>query len=327
MLSGGRTIINANSLHIPLADKSVNCAVTSPPYYGLRDYGVSGQLGLEPTPEEYITNMVAVFREVWRVMRDDGTLWLNIGDSYCGSTSETPSTRENSPIARGTILSQEMRAGRGDRTRAIIQSGIKPKDLIGIPWMLAFALRADGWYLRSEIIWHKPNPMPESVKDRPTKSHEQVFLLTKNARYYFDQEAVREPHSESSGGWQNRKKNGLPTNNPEDNIHSNYLDITQTFRAKNPAGRNIRTVWTIATQPTPFAHFATMPGKLAERCILAGCPAGGIVLDPFFGSGTTGKVATENGRQFVGLELSMDYIQAIAKKRVNTQIGFGYALR
>jgi DNA modification methylase len=296
-------ILNADALHIPLASKSVHCIVTSPPYYGLRDYGVPGQLGLEPTPEEYIANMVQVFREARRVLRDDGTLWVNIGDSYNGSA---PNKTGNNGFNDGRT-NRSSRFGNGGI------DGLKPKDLIGIPWMLAFALRADGWYLRSEIIWHKPNPMPESVTDRPTKAHEQVFLLSKSARYWYDAEAVREESSGLTGG----KFGG------GDSAVGRLRNDAERERPADNGFRNARSVWTIATQPTPFAHFATMPEKLAEKCILAGCPRGGIVLDPFFGSGTTGIVATKNGRRFVGLDLSFVYLSTIAKKRVITQIGMG----
>ena len=245
-------LINADSLHIPLADNSVQTCTTSPPYWGLRDYGVQDQLGLEPTPEQYVANMVAVFREVRRVLRDDGTCWLNLGDSYATNRNDHVSGGfgDNSIDEHSTI------AKRGK----LCPDGLKMKDLIGIPWRVAFALQADGWYLRSDIIWHKPNPMPESVTDRPTKSHEYVFLLTKNARYYFDQDAVREESQNVSGG-------GFSQKYAEAQPDHGAMKFE---RGDYSAGRNIRTVWTIPTQPTPFAHFATYPEKLVEPCIKAG---------------------------------------------------------
>ena len=256
-----------------LPEGSVNCCVTSPPYFGLRDYGVDGQIGLELTPEQYVAKMVEVFREVRRVLRDDGTLWLNIGDSYVGATSQHKdggSQGHNSCIAKKT-MSGIPQSGRGDRNRALYKAGIKMKDLIGIPWMLAFALRADGWYLRQEIIWHKPNPMPESVKDRCTKAHEQVFLLSKSPRYHFDSEAMKEDAVDGSGK------------------------------------RNRRSVWSVATRPYKGAHFATFPPALIEPCVLAGCPADGVVLDPFGGSGTTAGVAVAHGRDAIICELNPEY--------------------
>ena len=260
-----------------LPDQSINCCVTSPPYFGLRDYGVDGQIGLELTPEQYVAKIVEVFREVRRVLRDDGTLWLNIGDSYVGATSqhkEGGSQGHNSCIAKKT-MSGIPQNGRGDRNRALYKAGIKMKDLIGIPWMLAFALRADGWYLRQEIIWHKPNPMPESVKDRCTKAHEQIFLLSKSPRYYFDSEAMKEVAVDGTGS------------------------------------RNRRSVWSVATRPYKGAHFATFPPALIEPCILAGCPVGGVVLDPFGGSGTTAGVAVANGRNAILCELNADYCSLV----------------
>jgi len=254
-----------------IKDGTIQCCVTSPPYWGLRDYGVPGQLGLEATPEEYVNKMVEVFREVWRVLRDDGTLWLNLGDSYNNSSGFSRASPE---------YFREGRVGGSADKKAIKHSVIKPKDLVGIPWRVAFALQADGWYLRSDIIWAKPNPMPESVTDRPTKAHEYIFLLTKSAKYFYDAEAVREPLAEST---LNDKRNatGRHTQGKE---YSKYYDDASPektkpdkpswYRAKsfvNPAsGRNRRSVWTVATQPYPEAHFATFPPKLIEPCILAG---------------------------------------------------------
>jgi len=297
-----------------LPKRSVDCCVTSPPYWGLRDYGVDGQLGLEATPDEYVAGMVAVFRGVRRVLRDDGTLWLNLGDSYHGGGYANHGIN-------GEAWLQEHG---GDRRRSRQQDrinanpGLKPKDLVGIPWRVAFALQADGWYLRSDIIWSKPNPMPESVTDRPTKAHEYVFLLSKGPRYYFDQEAVREPLTESAIQ-RDQSPRGRRQNGGGSVESMNGIVYTQDFgdMKNNPAGRNIRSVWEIATQPTPEAHFATYPEELVRRCILAGCPKGGVVLDPFMGSGTTAVVARKNGRRSVGVELNPDYCE-IARKRYST---------
>jgi DNA modification methylase len=261
-------IVQADARRIPLADRSVHCCVTSPPFYALRDYGVSGQLGLEPTPSDYVAATVGVFREVKRVLRDDGTCWLNIGDSYASDAKWGGTTGgKHASGLHGEPIGRLKR-----------YTGLKPKDLIGIPWRLAFALQADGWTLRSEIIWAKPNPMPESVTDRPTKSHEQVFLLTKHERYFYDQEAVREesttePHARGGihaalGGPMDR------------NGHSQY-DAAHQSRIWGGSGRNLRSVWSIASAPFSGAHFATFPLELAARCIRAGtsergvCPACG----------------------------------------------------
>ena len=254
-----------------LPDACVQCVVTSPPYYGLRDYGHDGQIGLEETPEAYITKMVEVMREVRRVLRNDGTLWLNIGDSYAGSgkgPAGNLGARHNERHLEHTVASGN------------VPHGCKPKDLIGIPWMLAFALRADGWFLRQDIIWHKPNPMPESVVDRCTKAHEYVFLLTKSARYHYDAEAVKE---DAIGG----------------------------------DTRNRRSVWSITTKPFTGAHFAVMPEDLVEPCIKAGSKPGDLVLDPFTGSGTVAVVALRHGRAFVGCELNPAYVE-IAKARITS---------
>lgn len=277
---------------------SVQTCVTSPPYFGLRDYGVDGQLGLEATPDEFVEAMVAVFREVRRVLRDDGTLWLNLGDSYSGgansggansgTTNGPPVRIKNLPIKRG--------------------EGIKPKDLIGIPWMVAFALRADGWYLRSDIIWAKPNPMPESVTDRPTRAHEQIFLLSKSPRYFYDADAIREDAVYESDARHLR----LDRTQTEGRIGGSDSRLT----TGNPTnGRNKRDVWTVTTQPFAGAHFATFPPKLIEPCILAGAPEGGVVLDPFAGAGTTGLVALRHNRSFVGCELNPEYAE-LARDRI-----------
>jgi DNA modification methylase len=254
-----------------LAAGSVQCVVTSPPYWGLRDYGIPGQLGLESTPEEYITKMVEVFREVRRVLRDDGTVWLNMGDCYAGSTPvgeaihDYKSTRNLRMAERGTVETKGTHTGRP------AVAGLKVKDLVGLPWRLAFALQADGWYLRSDIIWAKPNPMPESVTDRPTKAHEYVFLLTKSARYFYDADAVREPHiagthSRGNGG----QKRGLDGDFRKSGAGAKVGGWNELPPTENPAGRNLRSVWNIPTEPFPEAHFATFPKKLVEPCIKAG---------------------------------------------------------
>jgi DNA modification methylase len=263
---------------------------------------------LEATPEEYVANMVAVFREVRRVLSDHGTCWLNLGDSY---TSNPGSGQErgnlgglagaDSPRYQATMRSAHSAADERKRT------GLKPKDLVGIPWRVAFALQADGWYLRSDIIWSKPNPMPESVTDRPTKSHEYVFLLSKRPRYFFDQEAVREAYTPDD-----RLKR--VHDHKVSGSHENHDGMTNGRERWANTGRNIRSVWEIATQPYPEAHFATYPEKLVERCLLAGCPEGGTVLDPFMGSGTTALVARKHGRHAVGVELSQEYSELCARR-------------
>lgn len=363
-----------------LPDESVDCCITSPPYYGLRDYGtgkwiggdpncphrrlskysektITGhhqselagnvgdaiyktvcplcgavredrQIGLEETPYIYIYKLVNVFREVKRVLKKEGTLWLNIGDSYCGTGS------------KGDYKDPKYSEGRNGQTVSLTQKleGYKQKDLIGIPWMLAFALREDGWYLRQDIIWAKPNPMPESVKDRCTKSHEYLFLLSKSPKYYFDYEAIQEEAKwaddkralgerveyegkRSSGkdvkaqksfcafSHKNLQYNGQQNNTMHERRAEGFPDIPYVVRNK-------RDVWTVPVQPTKEAHFATYPEKLVEPCILAGCPEGGTVLDPFFGSGTTGRVALKHGRGYIGIELNPEYVE-IEKKRLD----------
>jgi DNA modification methylase len=291
---------------------SVHCCVTSPPYWGLRDYGVAGQLGLEATPEEYVEAIVAVFREVRRVLRDDGTLWLNLGDSYAGA-------RGGAQGKNSAFLSREACVN-GTRERGFdrVAPGLKPKDLVGIPWRVAFALQADGWWLRSDIIWSKPNPMPESITDRPTKAHEYLFLLAKSERYFYDAKAIAWPSS-----------NRLPGNAKPDKHTTAALEGDAKLRTKAgmwklqqkwqengpPETVNARTVWTVASQPFAGAHFATFPPKLVEPCILAGSPPGGVVLDPFAGAGTVGLVANRLGRNFVGVELNPAY-REMARERV-----------
>jgi len=287
--------------------KAQTC-VTSPPYYGLRDYGHEGQIGLEETPEQYIAAMVEVFRCVWDVLEDDGTLWLNIGDSYCGTGSKGDLVDPKNPEGRnGQAVS---------KTQKLV--GYKSKDLIGIPWMLAFALRADGWYLRQDIIWHKPNPMPESVQDRCTKAHEYIFLLSKSQKYYYDAEAIKEQMSEDSKARLTRgvsevhkNVNGAPGQTP----HSMNQPRKNGENIESPDNRNKRSVWTVTTKPYAGAHFAVFPQDLIEPCILAGAPVGGIVLDPFMGSGTTAQVAQHLGRQYLGCELNEDY-KPLQQKRL-----------
>lgn len=303
-----------------MEDNSVHCCVTSPPYYGLRDYGMDGQIGLEPTPDEYVSRMVAVFREVRRVLRDDGTCWVNLGDSYAstkiGNTNGTGKTTLGLVGGQGTFEAAK-RAGEELHTaskniKRKTPRGLKPKDLIGIPWRVAFALQADGWYLRQDIIWAKSNPMPESVRDRCTKSHEYIFLLTKSARYFYDHEAVKEPSLYPPGTRQNVEKGGFNSKYSEGSGRKG----DESFRAIREK-RNRRSVWTVATRPYSGAHFAVFPPQLIEPCILAGCPVGGTVLDPFAGSGTTGAVALTHDRQFIGIELNPEYLE-LAKQRIET---------
>ncbi len=354
---------------------SVDCVVTSPPYWGLRDYGADGQLGLERTPEEYVANMVAVFREVRRVLKPTGTCWLNLGDSYASSGGERAYGSSDNGTGRGP----------GARRHDVPASGLKPKDLVGIPWRVAFALQADGWYLRSDIIWSKPNPMPESVTDRPTKSHEYLFLLTKSARYYFDADAVAEPASDTSvarwsqnvedqvgservpgktngtmkavGGPRRRQAEravevaraaGLTDAHIAAIRRSGIHDagkalVTQTpnldaetrrlaDEAKDalggyyrefliPATRNIRSVWTIPTMPYKGAHFAVFPPELPERCIKAGSPEGGVILDPFGGSGTVGMVANRLSRRAILIDLNPEYLEQQMRRNAQTPLG------
>jgi DNA modification methylase len=329
------TLYNGDALAVlrELPDCSVNCCVTSPPYWGLRDYGVAGQIGLEESPGAYVARMVEVFREVRRVLRDDGTCWVNLGDSYVAN--KTGCVTDACSLGGGRTT-QEKASERPDKKA----EGLKPKDLIGIPWRVAFALQADGWYLRQDIIWSKPNPMPESVRDRCTKSHEYIFLLSKRARYYYDAEAISEPVVEStvkrmSQDTENQhgservpgKTNGTMkavapryggnkyTANPD------VFSRTKSGNAYDYNGRrNRRDVWTVATQPFSEAHFATFPPALIEPCILAGCPKDGTVIDPFFGSGTTGIVCQKRGRKWGGIELNPEYC-ALAVRRVNGELG------
>lgn len=317
-----------------LQDESIQMCVTSPPYFNLRDYGVSGQIGLEPTPELYVENLVKVFREVKRVLTDDGTLWIVIGDSYNGSGKAKGDKNVNN-WKQGTNTSSHF-------TNPTNISYLKPKDLIGIPWLLAFALRNDGWFLRQDIIWNKNNPMPESVRDRCVKAHEYVFLLSKSKKYYFNHEAIQE----IATGFDGRKKlimDGsdkyhdyrIPGRNPQNiaktthsrwkfknlnNIsqqpHSIHLKRLNQDNEEVFPVRNKRSVWTIPTQPFKGAHFAVFPERLAEQCILAGSKEGDIILDPFIGSGTTAKVALNHGRNYIGVDINPEY-EIIRNKRLN----------
>ncbi len=288
-----------------LPEQSVHTCVTSPPYFGLRDYGVEGQIGQEATPDEFVAAMVDVFREVRRVLRDDGTLWLNLGDSYASGGRASRDTDRKLPA-------------RGADRRPADAPGIKPKDLIGIPWMTAFALRSDGWWLRSSIIWHKPNPMPESVTDRPTSAHEMVFLLAKSERYFYDHEAVKEEASAVSLARIQQPNFANQTGGPKD--YANGVNPNRSMRrtlenfAKDPR-RNLRNVWTVPTKPFSEAHFATFPPDLIEPCIKAGCPEGGTVIDPFGGAGTTGLVADRLKRDAILCELNPSYA-AMARARI-----------
>jgi site-specific DNA-methyltransferase (adenine-specific) len=297
-----------------MPEKSVQTCVTSPPYFGLRDYGNDGQIGLEPTPDEFVGKLVEVFREVRRVLRDDGTLWLNLGDSYA---SMNRSGRKESP---GVGAKQEIKpiqtsvkwnAGDGSKFQWRIpafDTEIKPKDLMGIPWRVAFALQADGWYLRQDIIWHKPNPMPESVTDRCTKAHEYIFLLSKSEKYFFDNEAIKEDAKSKSEGI---RFGGDKYGDSDDPKHATKSGNVSSEYTK----ANKRSVWTVTTKPFSGAHFATFPPDLIEPCILAGSALGDTVLDPFGGSGTTAMVANQLGRNAVLCELNPEYI-AIAHERI-----------
>lgn len=291
--NGIATLYQADARSLPLPDASVDTVVTSPPYFGLRDYQSPGQIGLEASVEDYVCALVAVFRELWRVLKPQGTAWLNLGDSYNGSGGAggdygANGLKEGQPKYPGRNVSQ-----------------LKPKDLIGIPWRVAFALQSDGWYLRSDIVWSKPAPMPESVTDRPTKAHEYVFLLTKQERYYYDSEAIKE-RSEWNG--ESGTKNYL--------AWAENGRIDAGMNSSGPSGfRNRRSVWEISTRPYAEAHFAVFPEALVEPCVLAGSPKDGTVLDPFAGSGTTLAVAQRLGRHSVGVDISGPYLE-LARKRL-----------
>ena len=317
----GVTLYHGNCVDVlrELPEQSVHTCVTSPPYWGLRDYGNPDQLGLEPTPDLYVANMVEVFREVRRVLRDDGTLWLNLGDSYAGG-GEKSQGRNDAGDDCGGGGNREGSGNPGRQGAIRVSHGLKPKDLCGIPWRVAFALQQDGWYLRSDIIWSKPNPMPEPVTDRPTKAHEYLFLLTKNARYFYDADAVREaaPNNKPRDRASNYKKAG-ECQGADSGKQAGHTMRGAAVIEPNPLGRNRRSVWTVATQPFSGAHFATMPPQLVRPCILAGCPKDGTVLDPFSGAATTALVARDHFRSAIGIELSEDYLQ-IAVDRLEGRI-------
>ena len=303
-------LYQANALYLPIADNSVDCVVTSPPYWGLRDYHVDNQLGMESTPEEYCNNMTNVFREIWRVLKPTGTVWLNLGDSYVGTGH------------KGNWTDPKHREGRNGQVVAKNNKvkGLKSKDLVGIPWRVAFALQADGWYLRSDIIWSKPNPMPESVQDRPTKAHEYIFLLTKSKNYYYDADAIRE--QAVGERWGGHKPINL--NNTKDT--NNVFNWLTRERDMMPPHRNKRSVWLITTKPYADAHFATFPEDLIEPCILAGSPEGGIVLDPFVGSGTAMVVAQKHRRKGIGIDLNKEYLDLAVKRIKNSKYNNQFVL-
>ena len=320
----------------------VQTCVTSPPYFGLRDYGVDGQIGLEETPQAYVDKMVEVFRCVKDLLADDGTLWLNLGDSYASyrDGKATPDTARGNSI--GTLVPKGLASNR--KASTFSNSTIKHKDLIGIPWRVALALQADGWYLRQDIIWAKPNPMPESVTDRCTKSHEYIFLMSKNPKYYFDHEAIKEPCAESSyKRWNQDIENQVGSNRVPGKTNGNmkavgiptkirfggnkYGDSDDPKHATKSGNcyvdtgtRNKRSVWTQTVKPYKGAHFATFPTQLIEPCVLAGSRIDDIVFDPFMGSGTTAQVAIENGRQYLGCELNPEY-EKLQKERINEALG------
>ena len=295
--------------------ESVQCVVTSPPYWGLRDYGVAGQLGLEPTPEEYVERLVEVFRAVRRVLRDDGTVWLNLGDSYAGAGKHSSEGFNERWHGKHFLTDKQGDTDRERPARPTIKN-LRPKNLVGIPWRVAFALQADGWYLRSDIIWHKPNPMPESVRDRPTRSHEYIFLLSKSKKYYYGAEGAKEPakggQSKSAASF---RRNGSKRAQaiPGQSVGTHRPDRKDV--AYDGPTRNRRSVWTVATRPFNGVHFATFPPDLIKPCILAGAPDGGVVLDPFAGAGTTVMVAAQLGRNGVGIELNPEYA-VMARERI-----------
>lgn len=298
-----------------LPDESVHCCVTSPPYYALRDYGMEEQIGREATPKEYISRLTEVFTEVRRVLRSDGTLWLNIADTYAGKGNQ------------GDFVDPKNPKGRSGQAVALNYKveGCKPKDMIGIPWMLAFALRDSGWYLRNDIIWMKENPMPESCKDRCSRCYEHIFLLSKSRKYFFDAKAISEPIAPATA---ERLKRGMKGGNKYGKPVPGQPQ-TQTINRPRAHGeitdsmintmRNKRDVWVVNTVPFKGGHYAAYPPKLVEPCLLAGCPEGGIVLDPFFGSGTTGMVAKQLNRHYIGIELNPEYAE-LAKARIGGEI-------
>jgi DNA modification methylase len=335
------TILNTDALTglRTMAPQSVDCCVTSPPYFGLRDYGNDQQIGLEDTPEEFVANLVEVFTEVKRVLKPEGTLWLNLGDSYWGGKGMNGNSKaRNTAEERGAIQSggtplQSFRALDGKHP------SIKPKDLVGIPWMVAFALRSSGWYLRQDIIWHKPNPMPESVTDRCTKSHEYIFMLSKSQQYYYDAAAIRTEAKDPAdhlrrvngsniGDKSNpdESRNGLRPRADKQRGHSrrhvgfNDRWDKMTKEEQQACGANKRSVWTVTTKPFSEAHFATFPQDLIVDMIKAGCPEGGTVLDPFIGSGTTAIVARKLYRNYIGIELNPKFVE-MATRRIYKEVG------
>jgi len=300
-----------------LEDQSINTCITSPPYWGLRNYNdEEKQLGMEDTPEEFVDNLVNVFREVKRVLRDDGTLWLNLGDSYANQRSgEGADTLKNLNVNTHGYKNPTKKQEKTNKNfnKTLNYGNLKPKNLVGMPWRVAFALQQDGWYLRQDIIWHKPNPMPESVRDRCTKAHEYIFLLSKKPKYYYDHEAIKEDAKYPQG-----------PNSPQ-SIKKGKGEFGMDTRGGLSkigalAKKNKRSVWKVSTKPFKGAHFATFPKDLIEPCVLAGCPEGGTVLDPFGGSGTTGIVAAQHNRNAVLLELNQEYID-LAKERINKELG------
>lgn len=329
---------DARAVLAELPAESVHCVVTSPPYWALRDYGTAGQLGLESTPEEYVTNLVAVFREVRRVLRKDGTVWLVLGDSYAVSGNGGGGLQATNV---GSLGGAKRRRGRGL---------LKPKDRVMIPARVALALQADGWWIRDEIVWSKPNPMPSSVRDRTTPAHEMVYLLTKSARYHYDAAAIRErtttrpelltfgnerPGRNGTGRIPDRRRmkgrtaatyreataTGLAPKTERQRVGLNNRWDESRANGTAPAGRNKRSVWTVAPEPYTGAHFATFPEKLIEPCIKAGCPEGGVTLDPFAGSGTTGLVAQRLGRRAILIDLSMDYLGQLMARNAQVPLG------
>ncbi|MDU0154028.1 DNA-methyltransferase [Bacillus cabrialesii] len=299
------TILEGNCLDVlkQLPDETFNTCVTNPPYWKLRDYGVEGQLGHEDSPEDFISKLVSVFNEVKRTLKPDGTLWVNIGDTYAanrGSINRAPSNTRNKNGHMGAMN---------------VPNGLKPKDMVGIPWRLALALQQDGWYLRSDIIWYKTNPLPESVRDRPTRSHEYIFLLSKSPRYYYDYEAIKEPVAAAT---KTRMKQNIENQKGSSRANGGAKTNGNLKAVGDGLTRNKRTVWPVSTKPFKDAHFATFPLDLIEPCIMAGCPSGGIVLDPFMGAGSTAIAALKLGRKFTGIELNGQYINEIANPRITT---------
>ena len=311
------TLLQGHCLEVlrTLPAESIQTCVTSPPYFGLRDYGCDGQIGLESTPDAFVTSLVEVFAEVHRVLKSDGTLWLNLGDSYVSKPTGTLGNHTGSKHGFSKEHKHQTAAlERPDKTGW----GLPEKNLIGIPWRVAFALQQYGWYLRQDIIWHKPNPMPESVTDRCTKAHEYIFLLSKSDRYYYDYEAIKEPVSDISlkraeYGWNCDRPSTKNASMGGNGIHTEKMGT----RFVNPSGRNKRSVWTVTTKPFKGAHFAVYPTELIRPCILAGSRPGDTVLDPFNGSGTTGFVSMEERRKYIGIDINDEYL-AIAEARIKS---------